>query len=141
MKYLFIILIAGCYIGKITAQGNLQFNQVKIVYNTDPTQTVPTGKVWKIESVFFSGEDVVTMNTNGSNTSPFSACGLPTAWYYHYGRYLAINNVPISFGVLNVGAHTTQLPIWLPAGSTICTCLSTTFCAKGYSVIEFNVVP
>ncbi len=35
----------------ILAQGNLQFNQVKMVF---AQETVPAGKVWKIESVIYS---------------------------------------------------------------------------------------
>ena len=47
MKYLaFTALII--WISPSMAQGNLQFNQVKMISNTDAPQTVPAGKVWKI---------------------------------------------------------------------------------------------
>jgi hypothetical protein len=125
----------------LKAQGNLQFNQVKIINNTDAPQTVPAGKVWKIESVFANDQDVYAASTSGANQSFFTSCGVPSAWYFYYGRYLAINNIPISFGVHSSGEQMTQLPIWVPAGSTICTCTSSSFCARGYSAIEFNLVP
>jgi hypothetical protein len=141
MKYLFSLIIAG--LSSLTlAQGNLQFNQAKIISNTDPPQTVPAGKVWKIESVFTAGDqDVYGVQTSGTTLSLFPACGVPSFYYLYSGRYLAINNIPISFGIHNAGEQMTNLPIWVPAGSTICTCTSATFCARGYSAIEFNIIP
>ena len=124
------------------SQGNLQFNQVKIIQNTDPAQTVPAGKVWKIESVFTSGDqDVYGEQTSGTNLTLFTACSVPSFYYQYSGRYLAINAIPISFGIHSAGVQMTNLPIWVPAGSTICTCTNSALCAKGYSAIEFNIVP
>jgi len=136
ISFFFFIAISSTW-----AQGNLQFNQVKIISNTDAPQTVPVGKVWKIESVFANDQDVYAASTSGANQSFFTACGVPSAWYFYYGRYLAINNIPISFGVHSSGEQMTQLPIWVPAGSTICTCTNSSLCAKGYSAIEFNIIP
>ena len=43
------IVILSIFLGfKLSAQNNLQFNQVKLVGST--AETVPAGKVWKIES-------------------------------------------------------------------------------------------
>ena len=124
------------------SQGNLQFNQVKIIQNTDPAQTVPAGKVWKIESVFTAGDqDVYGVQTSGTNLTLFAACSVPSFYYQYSGRYLAINAIPISFGIHSAGEQMTNLPIWVPAGSTICTCTNSALCAKGYSAIEFNIVP
>lgn len=126
----------------LNAQGNLQFNQAKIISNTDPPQTVPAGKVWKIESVFTAGDqDVYGVQTSGTNLSLFPACSVPSFYYLYSGRYLAINNIPISFGIHSAGEQMTQLPIWVPAGSNICTCTNSSLCARGYSVIEFNIIP
>jgi hypothetical protein len=130
-----------CFSLLCLAQGNLQFNQVKIISNTDAPQTVPAGKVWKIESVFANEHDVYPAATSGVNQSFFSSCGIASMFYYYYGRYLAINNIPLSFGVHGNGEQMTQLPIWVPAGATICMCTNSTYCARGYSAIEFNVVP
>lgn len=126
----------------LDAQGNLQFNQVKIISNTDPAQTVPAGKVWKIESVFSdASSDTYNVDGAGTNQSFFSSCGIPSFYFHYYGRYLAINSIPISFGIHSAGERMTNLPIWVPAGSTICTCSSSAYCARGYSAIEFNIVP
>jgi hypothetical protein len=59
MKYLLTHLFLIIFVGFSQAQGNLQFNQAKIISNTDPMQTVPAGKVWKIESVFTAGDQDV----------------------------------------------------------------------------------
>ncbi len=135
---IFLIIFVGCS----HAQGNLQFNQVKIISNTDPPHTVPAGKVWKIESVFSdAGADTYAVDGSGSTQSYFTACGAASFYYHYYGRYLAINSIPISFGIHSAGNQMTNLPIWVPAGSTICTCTSPTYCARGYSVIEFNLIP
>jgi hypothetical protein len=139
-RYAYLLFIFGMHLYGF-GQGNLQFNQVKIISNIDPPQTVPAGKVWKIESVFANDQDVYPASTSGSNQSFFASCGVPTLWYFYYGRYLAINNIPISFGVHSAGEQLTHLPIWVPAGSTICTCTNSSFCARGYSAIEFNIVP
>ena len=142
MKFVFIFLLRLVGFVEIHAQGNLQFNQVKIISNIDPPQTVPAGKVWKIESVFTAGDqDVYGVQTSGTNLSLFPACGVATFYYLYSGRYLAINSIPISFGIHSAGEQMTNLPIWVPAASTICTCTNSGICARGYSVIEFNIVP
>jgi len=140
MKIIFFVSLLWC--GVIYSQGNLQFNQVKIVSNTDAAQTVPAGKVWKIESVISDGgQDAYPIQTSGSTQSFFGACGAPSFYYLYYGKYLAINSIPVSFGIHSSGGVMTSLPLWVPAGSTICMCTSSTFCARGYSVIEFNIIP
>jgi hypothetical protein len=141
MKHLLIAFALLLFFTGI-AQGNLQFNQVKIISNTDPPQTVPAGKVWKIESVFTAGDqDVYGVQTSGTTLSLFPACGVLSFYYLYSGRYLAINNIPISFGIHSAGEKMTNLPIWVPAGSTICTCTNNALCARGYSAIEFNIIP
>ena len=140
---IYLVFFAFIFFGAHSkAQGNLQFNQVKMIVNTDPPQTVPIGKVWKIESVFSYGTmDTYPTGNSASNQSFFSNCGVPSGSYYPEGRYMAINAIPLSFGIQGVGYPTNQLPIWLPAGSTICTCSNSNYCARGYSLIEFNIVP
>jgi hypothetical protein len=141
MKHLLIAFALFSFFTGI-AQGNLQFNQVKIISNIDPPQTVPVGKVWKIESVFTAGDqDVYGVQTSGTTLSLFPACGVPSFYYLYSGRYLAINSIPISFGIHSAGEKMTNLPIWVPAGSTICTCTNNALCARGYSAIEFNIIP
>ena len=139
MKIIFFVSLLWC--GVIYSQGNLQFNQVKIVSNTDASQTVPAGKVWKIESVFSEGGDTYPMGASGTVYAHFSACGLASFNFQNYGRYLSINNIPVAFGIHSAGSQMTNLPVWLPSGTTICTCIPSYICARGYSVIEFNTIP
>jgi len=59
------------------AQGNLQFNQVKIVSNV--LETVPTDKVWKVTSIY--GHEFV-LNHCVSNETSFDWLGIKcNAWY------------------------------------------------------------
>ena len=139
MKIVTFISLFLC--GLSYSQGNLQFNQVKIVSNTDASQTVPAGKVWKIESVFSEGGDTYPMGASGTVYAHFSACGLASFNFQNYGRYLSINNIPVAFGIHSAGNQMTNLPVWLPSGTTICTCIPSYICARGYSVIEFNIIP
>jgi hypothetical protein len=141
MKHLLIAFALSSFFTGI-AQGNLQFNQAKIISNTDPPQTVPAGKVWKIESVFSDASaDTYAVDGSGATQAFISASGIPSFYFHYYGRYLAINSIPLSFGIHSAGNQMTNLPIWVPGGSTICTCTSPSYCARGYSVIEFNIVP
>jgi len=113
-----------------TAQGNLQFNQVLRVSNTP--QTVPLGKVWKVESY---------LENEGDNSSNYST-GCTNLGYH---RPLTINNYNYYFvGSITYGntaylqiANANKLPIWLKAGDVI-----KTTCIQDFaSVIEFNIVP
>ena len=141
MKKILISITLLLLVNFVNAQ-NLQFGQVKIISNTDPPQLVPAGKVWKIESVISDGgQDSYPVQTSGATQSFFSACGAPSFYYLYYGKYLAINSLPISFGIHSSGEVMTSLPLWVPAGSTICMCTNSAYCARGYSVIEFNIVP
>ena len=94
----------------------LQFSQVLLIGSN--TQTVPAGKVWKVETA------------------------LPSVLNQNAERQLSIiidNNTVGIGGSINWGSNLNILdqPFWLPAGTTI---------AAGQnvfrvSVIEFNVVP
>ncbi len=118
----------------IFAQGNLQFNQVKLVTNQE---TVPAGKVWKVESVIYN----IPQNASSYQTSP-GGC----AHFYYENSAIVVDGVPTKVGQGTVGlgysngnyTHSyTVLPIWLPAGAT----LSGGTCLNKISVIEFNIVP
>ena len=121
MKHLFIIILVACCMSKISAQGNLQFNQVKIIYNTYPSQTVPAGKVWKIES--FGGGNLngqVSLNINGSNAG------------------LLVSNYSSS---ANIAFNSCRLPMWFPTGTQIGFGSNEAGLIIWFSIIEFNVVP
>ena len=80
MKTFFFFIVILTLSSISFSQGNLQFNQVKLV--GDSPQTVPTGKVWKIESApltvkngirvpptFIMGTDTIVMGYDSYTTS------------------------------------------------------------------------
>lgn len=96
----------------------LSFSQALYLSTVD---TVPVGKVWKVERIV--------------NTASF-------------GRYVYINNETIghmsdrSYGISvnssSTGAATFNGPIWLPAGSIVGNAASP---EVRFSILEFTVVP
>ncbi|MCF8329893.1 MAG: hypothetical protein K9I37_06110 [Crocinitomicaceae bacterium] len=117
------------------SQGNLQFNQVKLV---TAQETVPVGKVWKVESVIYNIAEGSTTYQTGNygnctssdyNSAAIIVAGTPTK--------VGQGTTPLAY---SSGAYVhsyTILPIWLPAGTT----LSGGICLNKISVIEFNITP
>lgn len=113
-------------------QYNLQMNQVLLVSNT--IQTVPAGKVWKVESYMQAGIGAPDMIEIGGT------CSLSDRHHpmiVNGQSYYLINGSP-GHGSSGVFLATSNiLPMWLPSGSTL-----RTACVKDFiSVIEFNLVP
>lgn len=127
MKKLFFITL--CLIAlDVTAQGNLQFNQVIKV--SDTPMAVPAGKVWKIESYQQSSVAGTTNSTTGCDVTrvrPYLIDGQP---YQNIGNIASGNG-----GYVYVPEN--RMPIWLAEGQTAATACPSDF----LSVIEFNVVP
>jgi hypothetical protein len=134
MKKLYFILFI--LINQLAfAQGNLQFNQVKLV---TAQETVPVGKVWKVESVIYNIAEGSTTYQTGNygnctssdyNSAAIVVAGTPTK--------VGQGTSPLAY---SNGAYVhsyTILPIWLPAGTT----LSGGICLNKISVIEFNITP
>ena len=123
---IYLVFFAFIFFGAHSkAQGNLQFNQVKLV---SAIETVPAGKVWKVTNY------LPTPNGNYQ----FAQIGL--------AEYLInINGVAVnlgrrayyntSYGLMDEVRHTGD--IWLAAGTT----LSAFQNIAHLSVIEFNIVP
>jgi hypothetical protein len=112
MKHIVIFFLIMLSIGGLEAQGNLQFNQA-LLFSGTTLNTVPPGKVWKIEhqaqSYSSSGSGLhSSLIINGVN------------WY--------LNGTS---GSLPSGA------IWLPGGTTVAGWGQYT----NYNIIEFNLVP
>ncbi len=108
-----LVLIAICFVSlQLSAQGNLQFNQVLSLdaNSAGNPVTVPAGKVWKIESVAFSSNNA----------------------------YFQIQWGGVSYFVLNNTTPYANLPYWLPSNESVS--LVANVNAK-VSIIEFNVVP
>ena len=124
-----LVLIAICFISlQISAQGNLQFNQVIKVSSS--TMTVPAGKVWKIESFQQSNVAGTTNSTSGCDVTrvrPYIIDGQP---YQNIGNIASGNG-----GYVYVPEN--RMPIWLAEGQTAATACPSDF----LSVIEFNIVP
>ncbi len=109
------------------SQGNLQFNQVKLV---SAIETVPAGKVWKVTNF---------LPTPNGNYQSISQPGLAeyliniNGVAVNLGRRAFLNN-NYSFQMAEV-RHSGD--IWLAAGTT----LSVFQNIAHLSVIEFNIVP
>lgn len=126
-----LLFIAICVIAfDVTAQGNLQFNQViKVI---DANQTVPAGKVWKVESYH---QTQIGISTN----MPTTGCGdlsRPRPYFVDNVSYHHIQ--PIGNGTSSYASSATnEFPLWLASGQTLRSSCPNDF----LSVIEFNVVP
>jgi len=131
MKFLFAIVLALLsFVG--FGQYNLQLNQVVLVSNT--LQTVPAGKVWKVESYMQAGIAAPDMIEVGGSCA-YSDRHHPMI--VNGQTYFLINGSPGHGSSGTFLAASNILPLWFPAGATL-----RTACAKDVlSVIEFNLVP
>ena len=129
-----VFLVFLIWLGVSYAQGNLQFNQVKLV---SALETVPAGKVWKIESVIYNIPQTASgyQSTNGGcsyiyyESTAIEIAGIPTK--------VGQGTQPAAYSNLAYTHSYTMLPVWIPAGTT----LSGGTCLNKVSVIEFNIVP
>lgn len=113
------------------SQGNLQFNQVIRVNNT--AQTVPSGKVWKVETYMQS-------NTYISEYIEYPNCNFPDRQHpflINSKPYYQINGSPGhgSSGIMMAVGN--LFPLWLKAGEIVQTTCPDNF----LSIIEYNIVP
>ncbi|MBP6091108.1 MAG: hypothetical protein KA521_07635 [Crocinitomicaceae bacterium] len=106
------------------SQGNLQFNQVKLIA---ASETVPTNKVWKIESVLYTPHNFTSNTVN--NEIILNGTNLIV-------RTLKTYVTSINYGDYSLVWEQT-FPIWLPAGSTVASSTG----VFGISVIEYNLIP
>ena len=116
MKKYFLIAIILAFTAQINAQSNLVFNQVLILeLTTQPSveaNTVPDGKVWKIEGSNSGGSSIGQFVTSSPN-------GVVTYWGNSTGSKV--------------------FPIWLPSGFSVYYS-NNNAAATRLSVLEFNVV-
>ena len=110
---------------RLLAQGSLQFNKIKLVTTTE---TVPAGKVWKVESALGPA-----IGANCSNNPMHTL--VVNSWTVNVGTSgnLSYNNY--CGGWQGIGI-VTSLPIWLPENTTLAAGSN----VNAVSVIEFNVV-
>ena len=135
-----LISVLQCLIPAYSlAQGNtMQFNQIVLVGSS--TQTVPVGKVWKVESVLMAGS-VAAVATSINSTSAVNSLILVNGLTIHIrnsiSRITELGNNIWQQTSQAYSAEATKLPLWLPAGSTLATSTNVAL----ISVVEFNIVP
>jgi hypothetical protein len=120
-NFLFFIFLLSSL--NITAQGNLQFNQVLLLSattNNAAQWSVPVGKVWKIEAL-------------GAH-SPYT--------YVYLNNQIAFeHNGPVSSTSGGYYRHSASSPIWLPEGTILGHVSGSSSAYRWFSIIEFNIVP
>ena len=126
MKNLLLLIIICALSTSLFGQGNLQFNQVKLV---STIETVPTGKVWKVESSIFSGG------------APFSitSYSVGSMSYFINGNtcFVAQSGASPNTSNNNSPVKDNAFPFWIPAGTTLASGTNMRY----LSVLEFNIVP
>ena len=117
---------------RLFAQGNLQFSQVKLVTTSE---TVPAGKVWKIENILPGVRPTTT--SWGNSTLDFTININNQTVYYlsSESKGSLFGNGQTGISSISVGIG--NAPIWLPAGSI----LSAGTNVLSVNVLEFNLVP
>ena len=119
MKKLLFILLTTFLSSGIYAQGNnLQFSQAILVEST--SQTVPSGKVWKVVSVQRGDHDNYTTKIEINGADIYVGGGYQDGVTQHQ----------------RVTKFSETFPIWLPSGSTIKAGSGVQF----VSVVEFNLI-
>jgi hypothetical protein len=137
MKKLLVSVI--CLMAAIAsnAQSNLQFDEVLLIDNTG--STVPTGKLWKVESVLSTSDLAASGGTDTQQKTTrivvnsiqiiLSQC---SSWA---GAGSGSNANPRPYGYT---CHdVTKLPLWLPSGTSLAAGTN----VDRISVLEFTLVP
>lgn len=126
-----------------SAQGTLQFNQVLLVSNVQ--QTVPAGKIWKVESVMPQSSLIRVSDSYYYTPSPGQASDfviVVNGYNVFVGKVTAgvtcgYTGGSSSTSAVFIGVNEALFPMWLPAGTT----LQASNNVRYISVIEFNIVP
>jgi hypothetical protein len=137
MKFIGLFLFI-CVSQSLLWQGNLQFNQVKLI---SIQETVPAGKVWRVDGATFLGGSPICIGS-GANT----ACGQIAVANYSYFADMTyyINGLTDYIytiaGTSNLNVTTPALnpfPLWLPSGTSLAAGTNMRF----LSIVEFNIIP
>jgi hypothetical protein len=142
-KFIFgCFVIAACVLlalPRTHAQGSLQFSRVLLVDNN--IQSVPANTVWKVESVMSVSTLVPSTGTSDNSYYTISKTievNGSLIIVSRASRYTENNSRYNSEATTDIGIdHVTELPLWLPAGTTLRTGSNAIY----VSVIEFNIVP
>jgi len=136
MKHLSPLLVLFLLSVGLSAQGNLQFNQVLVLNSQSGTQTVPAGKVWKITSFYTAGgvyygnwstNFTATWSTGSPNPCTGATSGTSSVRRIEKKRCLSGNNrVLVNGNELDMDGN--KGLVWLPAATTLS--INTTPCAN-----------
>lgn len=121
-KIIITLSICLAFVLNSSAQSQLTFNQVLLVTLTSQGDTVPQGKVWKVES------SVSTLENNGETYFRVNnnKCNITLSWY----NYSSSHAYGYASSVVNP-----IFPMWLPAGTIVTSGLD----VSALSIIEFNI--
>jgi hypothetical protein len=117
-KIALFVVFSFLYTNESKAQGNLQFNKVKLVSAVD---TVPRNKVWKVESITYP---------NPSNFIPS----------FNYISEIFVNggSTIVKMSQLTLSySWEMKYPFWLPSGTTLQASNNVNY----ISIIEYNIIP
>jgi len=143
MRRIFIGVTAFFAVLITHAQGNLQFNQVKLV---STVETVPVGKVWKLENYLPSAQLAIDLNRQANQAS---AGGTKNFVVLVNGAQVFLQTtitreIGRNDGYWSQDGYATaadyrifDAPIWLPAGTSLAASTN----VMSLSVIEFNILP
>ncbi len=142
MKTPLLLLFLIIYYQNI-AQGNLQFSQVKLV---SATETVPVGKVWKLQN-FLPNVSLftdITRNQQNPTSGGIRNFIILVNGISIYLQTTVTREVGRSDSYWSQDGYATAAsssilnePIWLSSGTTLAASTNVQF----VSVIEFNIVP
>jgi hypothetical protein len=133
---LFLVLTLAASAAAQT-DSELRFSRVVLVENV--AQTVPAGKVWKVESALYNGGAPFCLGAAncGPNTQVRGADGLMTFVVNGLSVHIPSNTYYNSNPTNPSSSTHNSFPFWLPAGST----LQASTNVRYLSVLEFSVVP
>jgi hypothetical protein len=120
MYKLFTLLCASWLFAGTTTAQNLQFSQVKLV--SSAVETVPSGKVWKINNIY--APQVIRLQANSGSGGCSGSCnGSTTTWTSFTSNLCPDQTTFNSTAQIKINGasafYNSNSPIWLPAGSTL----------------------
>lgn len=132
MRNTLLIILGFLFFGSLSAQ-SLTFSRVLQVYDVE--DTVPAGKVWKVESYWQA-------NTSFYSEVATASCPGPDDQEHHpfwvdNNDYYTFEGSPGTGAANRWTAPGNTFPLWLPAGARLRTSCPDDF----LSVIEFNSGP
>jgi hypothetical protein len=129
-KLIITLSICLAFVLNSNAQNQLTFNQVLLVTLTSQGDTVPQGKVWKVESAVSDLPVAVSQGgTSGTITSEI---------FYYINNFKSVlnkNSYMYNSGSAQYTNTANPFPMWLPAGTIV----SSGDLVSALSIIEFNI--